>query len=178
MSRPVHPERRHAAAAGRIALFALLWWVLTEGNLYNAWFGAAMVVLATTISFRVWPPGAWRWRARELPTFMPWFLWHSLLGGIDVARRAFAPTLPLQPRTIRLRLRFDDEAAQVFLAWVVGLFPGTASLRLRDGMLTVHVLPPGPAPEAGIRRLEVRVARLFGVPLAGGAIEIEERQGS
>ncbi|MBE0509552.1 MAG: Na+/H+ antiporter subunit E [Chromatiales bacterium] len=42
--------------------------------------------------------------------FIPFFLLQSLLGGIDVARRAFHPRTPLSPTLIRYPLSLSESA--------------------------------------------------------------------
>jgi len=77
--------------AFRIALFSLLWWILTEGTI-NSWLvGAPMVVFAVLASEALLP--AVSWSVSGIVRFVPFFLWRSLNGGVDVARRALQPFL-------------------------------------------------------------------------------------
>ena len=138
-----------------------LWWILTEGNTQDLWFGLITAVIATWVSLIVIPPSRIRWRLVPVILFIPYFLWRSLLGGIDVARRAFCPTLSLSPTLRTYQLNLQDQPQQAFLAWVITLSPGTSSVDLADGHLTVHLLDQDLLSEEALRVLEAKVARLF-----------------
>jgi len=87
----------------RTALFALLWWILTEGAVYSWLVGAPVVVFAVLVSGVLLPGTSW-----SLPgilRFIPFFLWHSLRGGVDVAGRALHPRLPISPGLLEHKWR-------------------------------------------------------------------------
>jgi len=70
----------------RAVLFALLWWMLTEGAA-DSWLVGAPVVVLAALASGVLLPGT-SWSLPGLLRFIPFFLWHSLRGGVDVAGRA------------------------------------------------------------------------------------------
>ena len=137
-----------------------LWWILTEGNPRDLWFGLITAVIATWVSLIVIPPSRIRWRLVPVILFIPYFLWRSLLGGIDVARRAFSPGVALSPTLRTYQLNLQDPPQQAFLAWIITLSPGTSSVELSDGQLTVHLLDQCLLSEEALRDLEAKVARL------------------
>jgi len=145
----------------RLLGFCLLWWVLAEGSTYNLWLGIAAAGAATIATVPLWPPGGRFWTWRGVLRFWPFFFWQSLVGGIDVARRAFSPSMPMQPALIRFQLRLQSPPAAAFLAWTIGLLPGTASVRLRGNWLEVHVLDDRQPVGRSLREVEARVAALF-----------------
>lgn len=146
----------------RALLLALCWWTLTEGA--SAWaFGAPVIVLAVMASLRLGP--ARHRPMRGLPFFLAFFLWHSLRGGVDVARRALHPRLPLAPTFMDFPLRLNDQAARVFLANTINLLPGTLTADFRGPLLRVHVLDRNLPNLESLRSLEERVAALFGLRL-------------
>lgn len=104
--------------------------------------------------------------------FAPFFLVQSLRGGVDVARRALHPRLPLNPCLVRYPLCLEEVPAQVFMANVVSLLPGTLSADLEDSVLTVHALDCALPVTEQLQALESRVARLFGL-----AVQIPSRPG-
>ncbi|MEA2079698.1 MAG: Na+/H+ antiporter subunit E [Pseudomonadota bacterium] len=124
--------------AFRAVLFALLWWTVTEGAM-NSWLaGAPVVVFAVLASGALLPRVSW-----SLPgivRFVPFFLWRSLYGGVDVARRALHPRLPISPGLFDHRWRLPPGLPRVFMANTVSLLPGTLSAELDEGHLRVHVL--------------------------------------
>jgi multicomponent Na+:H+ antiporter subunit E len=106
--------------------------------------------------------------------FLPFFLWQSLRGGIDVARRALHPRLPLAPLLLDYPLRLPDGPACTFLANTVSLLPGTLSADLENGCLTVHVLDGSqPDVSAELQSLEALIADLFGVELSQNIVTME-----
>jgi multicomponent Na+:H+ antiporter subunit E len=96
---------------------------------------------------------------------LPFFLWESLRGGIDVARRALHPDLPLRPALLRYRTGLAEGAPRIFLVHCVSLLPGTLSAALEGDTLMVQVLDAGAPVEEELAALEARVGRLFASPL-------------
>lgn len=95
--------------------------------------------------------------------FLPYFVWNSLRGGVDVAVRVLHPQLPIEPALVRYELRLRDSAARVLMADTVTLLPGTLSADLDDHVLVVHVLNAGAPFDEVLEVLEQRVADLFGL---------------
>ncbi len=122
----------------RAVLFALMWWILTDGAIASWWVGAPVVLFATLVSVVLLPPITW-----SLPgvvRFVPFFLWRSLYGGVDVARRAMHPRLPISPGLFCYQWRLPPGLPRVFMANTVSLLPGTLSVELGADGLQVHVL--------------------------------------
>ncbi|MBE7504493.1 MAG: Na+/H+ antiporter subunit E, partial [Verrucomicrobiales bacterium] len=81
----------------RLALLAALWWVLAGADTRSWIVGVPVVLAATWVSRGLTPAVAWRWSWTGAFRFAGFFLWHSLLGGADVAWRALHPRRPLRP---------------------------------------------------------------------------------
>lgn len=146
------------------ALFALLWWALTEGAV--AWvFGAVVVAVATVAAFLLAPNDAPRLSLAAVPRFLGFFVYESVRGGLDVARRALHPRLPLAPGLLEYRLRLPPGPARIFLVNVVSLLPGTLSADLGETDLTVHVLDHRRPVLIELQTLERHIAALFGMEL-------------
>lgn len=121
----------------RAASFFGLWIVLTQSaKPLDLAMGALAAVGATWTSWRLLPPETGRVRLVWLLALMPRFLWQSLLAGIDVARRAFAPKLPLAPGFVDYRTGFPRGQARNNFATIVSLMPG--SLPSGDGPDTIE----------------------------------------
>jgi multicomponent Na+:H+ antiporter subunit E len=150
---------RWRAIVFRTALLALCWWAITEGDRDALAIGGVAVAAALLLSLRLHAPVCFA--LPGLLRFLPLFLWRSLAGGVDVARRAFAPALPLAPALIEYRTRLPAGLPRVFLANVISLLPGTLSADLRDEILCLHVLSRDSVDEDGLRRLEQAVQRIF-----------------
>jgi multicomponent Na+:H+ antiporter subunit E len=149
----------------RTALFCMLWWMLTGGNLYGWIVGAITIVIAVAVSVRLQPPGRQRIRLAGLPAFFIYFVAKSVAGGVQVAMMAGRPRIQLCPAMLEMRLRLPQEAERIFLACILSLLPGTLSAGLDGSLLRLHVLDANAAIEEEVREAESRVARLFGTKL-------------
>ena len=153
----------------RVVLFAGMWWTLTDGAADSWLIGAPVVLLAALVSVMLVPP--FSWSATRIVRFVPFFLWHSLSGGVDVAWRALHPRLPISPRLFDHRWRLPPGPPRVLMANTVSLLPGTLSAELGEQYLRVHVLDQTGAYAAQLAKTEVRVARLFGLNLVDDGSE-------
>lgn len=155
--------RKLTPLMSRGAVFALLWWLLTEGQTETWWFGAPLVLLAIGVSYALARPSPRS--LLGLLRLLPFFIGHSLRGGFDVAWRAVHPSLPIAPVLVDYRITLNDEQAEVFLANTASLLPGTLSARLEGGCLQVHVLDGRGDFQAELEALEQRIAALFLITL-------------
>ncbi len=148
-----------ASLALRAGTLVLLWWTLTEGGWDDPLFIAVAVLAALWASYKLCPQGEWRWQTLAVIRFLPYFFWNSLLGGIDVAARAFRPHMPLRPEIIDFKLEVSGKSP-LLMAWIVSLLPGTASVSLRGDTLKIHVLDTRMPVRKKLRELERRLAPL------------------
>lgn len=132
---------------------------LTDGTAGSWWIGAPAVAGAVIISVTLVPPLGLVWR--EVMGFVPFFLWHSLKGGVDVAWRAFHPRLPITLELIEYPLRLPPGLPRVILVNTVSLLPGTLSAELGGQVLKVHVLDSLGDFLAQLEALEQRVGCMF-----------------
>ena len=152
-------------AVVRVVGLVAVWWILA-GSEQEAWIvGIPTVFVATVISFRLLPIATWRWSLGGAARFVPYFVYCSTTGGVDVTRRALDPRLPLTPGLLHYRLRLPAGTARVFLANVISLLPGTLSADIRGDTLVVHVLDTTLPILRRLQRLESIVASLFSVPI-------------
>lgn len=169
-----HEQGVWLAVVRRALMFAVLWGVCTQGEVSSWVIGGPTIVIATLASVVLLPPVAWRWRLSGLVRFVPYFLVRSVLGSVDVARRALHPHLPLAPLLVEYPLRLQDGLARVFLVNTVSLLPGTLAAELHAQHLTVHALDGSVAGvSADLKVLEQRVADLFGTELSGSVVRTE-----
>jgi multicomponent Na+:H+ antiporter subunit E len=161
------PDAEHPMIASlfrRGALFALLWWILTEGHA-DAWgIGLIAVAAALGASLHLLPPGPRRLRLPGLLAFLGHFVWDSRRGGLQVAGLALRGPQALQPGLLDLELGLPPGPPCILLVNTIGLMPGTLGVRLRANRLRLHVLDRRLPVEAEVRALEGRIRRLFGVP--------------
>lgn len=148
----------------RSVLFALAWWALTHGAVDSWSMGIPVVALTTLLSVMLLRPNAWS--VFGLLRFIPFFLWQSIRGGIDVAGRALHPNLPISPGLHEYSLRLPAGLPQTFMANSVSLLPGTLCAELDDSILRVHVLDETGDFVEHLRTLENRLAAVFDCELS------------
>lgn len=146
----------------RLVLYTLLWWGLSEGRLPNILPALGFIFLTTGVSFYCIPIGRWSIRVTKLPGFLIFFLVQTFLAGMDVARRAFHPQLPLAPDVVAYNLQLPRQSAKIFFVWTVSLLPGTASVSLEENQVLIHVLDKHQAQQEKLQNIEERIACLFG----------------
>lgn len=148
----------------RFLLFCGIWLVLTLGN-PSAWLvGLATAGAAALLSLRLLPPRDRRVRLWTVVALLPGFLCRSLLGGLDVAWRAFHPRLPLRPTWIGYRVRLPP-GARVSLGNELSLMPGTLAAGTEGDVLYIHCLDGEQAVDAQIVREESRIGESIGLRL-------------
>jgi multicomponent Na+:H+ antiporter subunit E len=152
-----------AAIFTRGVLFLFAWWFLADGDNRSWWIGAPAVLLATTISITLIPPIFIAWY--EVLKFLPFFLLRSLLGGADVARRAFEPSMQITPDFIIYPLRLAPGLPQVLMANIVNLLPGTLTADINQNALKIHVLDSTQEFLNELDAVQHSVSRIFGTPL-------------
>ncbi|MCP3176403.1 Na+/H+ antiporter subunit E [Desulfuromonas sp. KJ2020] len=151
----------------RFLLLTLVWWILTEGDSAALGFGLPVILLALGAGHLLAVDRQKTWTLAGLLSFLPFFFYASLRGGLDVARRVYDPRLPISPAICEFSLHLPPGPARVFLANTISLLPGTCSVSLQaEGRLLVHALDDSRALEESLRRVERRVAALFGLTLA------------
>lgn len=158
---------RHLAEPGWWRLFAAFF------ALFVAWagfgieqllFGVVAAVVAATVFCQMRLEPAGRIHGMGLVRFIPYFAVVSFRGGLDVARRTIAPSLPIEPGFVHYELRVDPQgAAAVFFAAAISLVPGTLCVDVGDQQrAVVHLLDTRAGFEQQLQRLERRVAAVFG----------------
>lgn len=162
-----------AGSAGRsgryVAAYAVLWWLLSGGQVDSWVVGAPSVLAATGLSMWLAPRRGWRWTAGGLLRFVVYFGRASLGGGLDVAWRSLHPRLPIDPQLISYSVRLPAGTARVFFVNVISLCPGTLSADLRGENLRVHVLDGRQPTGRQLADLERVVGALFGCELPAGS---------
>jgi multicomponent Na+:H+ antiporter subunit E len=107
----------------RTALLGAIWGVLTAPGAEGLALGLLAVPATVWLSLRLMPAhhpvALWR-----LSLHLPRFLAGSVTGGIDVARRAFARDMPLNPGWVELPVDLPD-GGRVALGGELSLMPGT-----------------------------------------------------
>lgn len=92
--------------------------------------------------------------------FVPFFLYHSFLGALGVAKLIFKRDIALSPRYHTLTLR-GNPSTNAITGNVFSLMPGTLSVALRPHALTLHILDESLFDEALIQQTHQKLESLF-----------------
>ncbi len=152
-------RRRAFAASGFVAL-----WIVLAGEQLTYTPAIAIGAVAATIAVAevLWPRRRWRWRPLAALRFAAHFLWISLLGGIDVARRVLRIRAKIEPAMEVYDLALDPEspAAALFVG-VVSLVPGTLCADVQGNRVWIHAIDRTQDHGRRLRDLQARAARVF-----------------
>jgi multicomponent Na+:H+ antiporter subunit E len=125
-------------AVTRAVAFLVGWIILTGCNPGDLGAGVVAALAATWASLRLLPPNTSRIHLRAFARLVLRFLHQSVVAGVDVARRALDPRLPLTPG---------------FVVYPVGLPPGPA----RSMFTTLMSLLPGTVPTGADARSQLLI---------------------
>lgn len=166
---------RWAGAAVRRAVpLGVLWVLLSSATAEYAVYGLVSVAAATGLS--LWlvptraPAGPTAQRANLLSRLrggvglVGWFLRQSVIGGIDVARRALRSTPDIEPRVLSARIWLPDGGARHLALLMMNLMPGSMVQRAADDVVELHTLAVELQPVDQWQQLQRRVARAAGLP--------------
>ena len=151
-------RRQMLATAG---LLACLWWLLSGGAPSSWVIGIPAVLLGGWWLQRLRPAGSSALSISGLLVFVPFFIWQSLRGGLDVARRTLVPRMRIHPGLAVYAIRLQHPPARVFFVNCVSLLPGTLAAEITGDELTVHLLDDRADPAGELEHLEHAVSRIF-----------------
>ena len=72
--------------------------------------------------------------------YIPWLLWEIVKANIDIARVIVRPKMAIGPSVLRLKGTQESELGHVIYANSITLTPGTVTIGLEEGVLSVHAL--------------------------------------
>jgi multicomponent Na+:H+ antiporter subunit E len=132
--------RRRSGVARATGLF-FAWVVLSGGAAVDLLPGIVAALAATALSLALFPPRSGRLRLVQLGEYAVRFLGQSITAGIDVARRALDPRLPVNPGYVRYPLLLPPGPARNTFTTLTSLLPGTVPIGPdMHGALLIHCL--------------------------------------
>ena len=143
MSGPASAPSTTPAAMVRGAILVGFWIVLIGTDPIDVAFGVLTAAAATFVSLRLLPPRSVPLRAVALPGLALRFAGQSVLAGVDVARRALDPRLPLRPGWVSYPVRFPPGPMRNTFATLTSLLPGTVPAGEENGAILYHCLDVG-----------------------------------
>ena len=127
----------------RFLSYLAVWLIMVGTGFGDLLSGLAAAGLATWCSLVLLPPlrGPGEVRPLLLVRLVLWFVWVSVLAGLDIARRAFSPRLPLSPGWLVYTSRLPGEVPRNLFTSMASLMPGTLCTGTDDsGALIFHCL--------------------------------------
>lgn len=135
------PWSKARAGTVRALLFFGLWLVIDQSiKPANLLFGIAATAGATWASLWLLPPATGRVRIGTLLWLLPRFLWQSLVAGVDVARRAFSPSLPLHTGFVDYPVGLPRGSARNAFELISSLLPGSVPTDETEAAIEYHCL--------------------------------------
>ena len=150
-------------AAVRALGFFALWVIFTGGNPADLLAGVVATLAAIWASLRLLPPGMSRLRPAALARLAMRFLIQSAVAGLDVARRALDPRLPLHVGFVRYPVGLSPGPSLNIFTTLTSLLPGTMPTRPDvSGALLIHCLDVEQPIAAQLAAEEALFARVIG----------------
>lgn len=125
-----------------IAYF-VVWMIMAGGELAVVAPGIVVAALATWVSLVLLPldPGYAEVRPLAVLRLALRFVWGSIVAGLDIARRAFSPSLPLKPGYLNYPVGLPQGTSRNLFMSVTSLMPGTLPAGTDEsGRLIYHCL--------------------------------------
>lgn len=94
--------------------------------------------------------------------YLPWLIWQVAKSNLSVLRAVLSPGPPIQPCVIHTPATQESDLGQVIYANSITLTPGTVSIDLRPGEITVHALTREAADEVQSGKMDRRVRAIEG----------------
>lgn len=102
-----------------------------------------------------------RWNPLRLLGFAGFFLFESIRGGVDVARRTLHPRMPIRPEFFEHEVRLPAGQPEVLLISIISLLPGTLSAEFDPGRSTLVVHSLSASGRQSVLRLQHWIGWLF-----------------
>lgn len=153
----------------RAAAFFALWVVLWGADVAALLPGAAAALMAAWTSLRLLPPGERRQRPAAWLRLLLRFPRQAVVAGVDVARRALDPSLPLRPGFVACPLRLPRGPACDTFCALTSLLPGSVPTGADEaGVLLIHCLDVGQPVAEQLAREEALLMRALGYERGDG----------
>jgi multicomponent Na+:H+ antiporter subunit E len=150
-------------AVRRAAGFLVLWLVLAGVDPADLPAAILAVAAATWTSLRLLPPGDARPLPLALARLVLRFVYQSVVAGVDIARRALDPRLPLQPGFVVYPARLPPGPGLNAFCTLTSLAPGTLPVGSDErGAIVIHCLDVGQPVAAHLAADEALFTRALG----------------
>lgn len=151
------------AAIARGVGFLVLWLALDGFDIGDLPAAVVAAVAATLASLRLLPPSAGQLSPSGVAALVLRFPFQAIAAGVDVARRALDPRLPLRPGFVTFAPRLSPGLARDEFCALASLMPGTLPADTNDdGTVLVHCLDVDQPAAERLRMEEALFIRALG----------------
>jgi multicomponent Na+:H+ antiporter subunit E len=157
-----HGASARTAMSAVMRAFGLfvLWLLIAGPGQADLVVGIVTAALATWVSLVLLPPAKGSIRLGPLVSLETRLLGQSIVAGVDVARRALAPRVVLNPGFVAYRCTLPDGPARSVFSMLMSLVPGTLPVdAAADGTLTIHCLDVAQPVARGMAKDEALLRR-------------------
>lgn len=167
MPRPDRNPRPLAFTKRALAYF-LVWVVLLgDVSVGDAAVGILVALAAASLGIALQPPRDGALRIGSLAMLLASFLRDSLVAGIDVARRAFSPAMPLRTGFVTFRVAAPPGDDRSLFTGLTSLMPGSVPAGVdASGDVIFHCLDTDQPVTEQLAAYEQRLADALGSPRA------------
>lgn len=140
-------------------------WLLWSG-IYKPlllFLGAFSCLLSLYLAHRMGAldPSVFAWHlVPRLPGYWAWLLKEIAISSYEVAMIVLKPSLPTSPTMIEFDAASTDPVGQAILGNSISLTPGSVTLDIHEGKLTVHCITQAGADALLLGEMSRRVAAL------------------
>lgn len=96
----------------------------------------------------------------EMLSYLSWLVWQVIITNIDVARRIWNPSLPIEPESRKIKVSINDPLIKTIYANSITLTPGTVTTEVGEDYFIVHALNVESLDELEEGEMERRLSRL------------------
>jgi multicomponent Na+:H+ antiporter subunit E len=94
--------------------------------------------------------------------YLPWLLYQIYLANLHLVYLVWHPRMPIDPKIIRFKTKWQGDLVLVTMANSITLTPGTITLDIRNGEFYVHALSKKVADDLLGGEMQDRVGRIYG----------------
>lgn len=167
------PDRNPGLLAfSKRALAYFVVWVVLLGDVSvgDAAVGMLVALAAASLSIALRPPREGALRIGSLAMLLASFLRDSLVAGVDVARRAFSPAMPLRTGFVTFRVAAPSGDERSLFTGLTSLMPGSVPAGVdASGDVIFHCLDTDQPITEQLSAYEQRLADALGSPRTPGS---------
>jgi multicomponent Na+:H+ antiporter subunit E len=89
-------------------------------------------------------------------------MYQIYLANVHVVYLVWSPRMPIEPKIIRFKTKWQGDLVLVTMANSITLTPGTITLDIREGEFYVHALSRKVADDLLGGEMQARVGRIYG----------------